>query len=465
MKKIVVFLGPSLPVSEAKKILNAIYLPPAEQSDLISAVITYEPDVIALIDGVFYKSPSVWHKEILYALEQGVAVYGSSSMGALRAAETADFGMIGIGEIYRMYASGKLLDDDEVALIHSTQEEEYRPLSEPMVNVRSTFRRAQNEGIISEGWCQQLTAIAKSIYFPERTFPAIFRQAATVGLPLDKLEEMAVFVKEKYVDTKREDAILLLQTLKDLPKKSSELTDNFTLARNPFFAAIYRRERRVTRGQTSCSFGRIAAYVALHSPDFDETNFHALNFALVQVLAQLLGIEVSPEEADKESHRFRLKYTLLEEAKLTDWLTKNDLKFEEFNQLMYEMAGCRKLHKWLISRKSFEKNVTILLNELRLQNRYERWADAATKQEQIIQEHSLNDLENLHEDLPLPQLILEHLRSTDCQMPINYTDWANEAGFLNIFCLELELLKSRLARKVMQNLAFKRFSVRKPVEE
>jgi hypothetical protein len=250
-----------------------------------------------------------------------------------------------------------------------------------------------------------------------------------------------------------------------LPEKSSELTDNFTLARNPFFAAIYRRERRVTRGQTSCSLGRIAAYVALHSPDFDETNFHALNFALVQVLAQLLEIDVGQEEVDKESHRFRLKHTLLEEEKFTDWLNKNDLNFEEFNQLMYEMACCRKLHKWLISRKSFEKNVTILLNELRLQNRYEGWADATAIQEQILQEHSFNDLEKIHEDLTLPQLILEHLRSTDCQMPINYRDWANEAGFLNIFCLELELLRARVARKVMQKLAFKRFSVRKPVEE
>jgi hypothetical protein len=38
MKKIVIFLGSSLPLAEAREILDAVYLPPAKQSDLISAV-------------------------------------------------------------------------------------------------------------------------------------------------------------------------------------------------------------------------------------------------------------------------------------------------------------------------------------------------------------------------------------------------------------------------------------------
>ena len=53
MRKIVIFLGPSLPIAEAREILDAIYLPPAKQADLISAVTTYKPDAIGLIDGVF----------------------------------------------------------------------------------------------------------------------------------------------------------------------------------------------------------------------------------------------------------------------------------------------------------------------------------------------------------------------------------------------------------------------------
>ncbi|MEJ0097006.1 MAG: TfuA-like protein [Bauldia sp.] len=43
--------------------------------------------VIGLVDGVFENVASVWHKEILYALSEGVQVFGAASMGALRAAD------------------------------------------------------------------------------------------------------------------------------------------------------------------------------------------------------------------------------------------------------------------------------------------------------------------------------------------------------------------------------------------
>jgi hypothetical protein len=128
-------LGPSLPIHEAEEILSAVYLPPARQTDLLTAAINLRPDVIGLIDGVFLHSLSVWHKEILYALNHGILVYGASSMGALRAAETAEFGMIGVGEIYRQYASGELQDDDEVALAHASADQGHRKVSEPMVNI------------------------------------------------------------------------------------------------------------------------------------------------------------------------------------------------------------------------------------------------------------------------------------------------------------------------------------------
>src|SRR5207253_3671063 len=118
MTRAVIFLGPSLPVADAREILDAVYLAPAKQSDIVSAIGTYRPEVIGLIDGEFGQSLSVWHKEILYALTRGIHVVGASSMGALRAAETAAFGMIGIGEVYRMYVDGVITDDDEVALAH-----------------------------------------------------------------------------------------------------------------------------------------------------------------------------------------------------------------------------------------------------------------------------------------------------------------------------------------------------------
>src|SRR3989442_5014496 len=144
--KVVIFLGPSLSVDDARTVLpHALYLPPERQADVLSAVGIHAPDAIGLIDGEFGQSLSVWHKEILYALDRGIAVYGASSMGALRAAETAAFGTRGVGRIFEMYASGELTDDDEVALAHGLADAGYRKFSEPMVNLRATFQKARDE--------------------------------------------------------------------------------------------------------------------------------------------------------------------------------------------------------------------------------------------------------------------------------------------------------------------------------
>src|SRR5579872_1829302 len=118
-QNIFVFLGPSLPLGEAKKILpNAYYLPPVQCGNIIS-IMRLQPNIIAIIDGYFENMPAVWHKEILFALEKGVIVIGASSIGALRASELEKFGMIPSGEIAHHYVDGQFNDDDEVALLHS----------------------------------------------------------------------------------------------------------------------------------------------------------------------------------------------------------------------------------------------------------------------------------------------------------------------------------------------------------
>ena len=88
---ILIFVGPSLPLSEAQRELDAIFLPPVSQGDIYRATLE-RPIAIGIIDGFFENVPAVWHKEILYALQQRIHVFGSASMGALRAAELEAFG-------------------------------------------------------------------------------------------------------------------------------------------------------------------------------------------------------------------------------------------------------------------------------------------------------------------------------------------------------------------------------------
>ena len=98
---IVVFLGPSLPLAAARSELDAVYRGPVAQGDVYRAVTGGDaPEAIGIVDGQFDHVPAVWHKEILWAMDQGIHVYGSASMGALRAAELHAFGMEGVGTIF-----------------------------------------------------------------------------------------------------------------------------------------------------------------------------------------------------------------------------------------------------------------------------------------------------------------------------------------------------------------------------
>ena len=95
MNGVYVFVGPTLAVSDARAELDAVYLPPVTAGD-VHRLWRLRPRAIGIIDGFFEHAPAVWHKEILWIMEQGVHVFGSAGMGALRAVELEMFGMRGV---------------------------------------------------------------------------------------------------------------------------------------------------------------------------------------------------------------------------------------------------------------------------------------------------------------------------------------------------------------------------------
>ena len=219
MQKIIVFLGPSLDKSAAEKILPAKYRPPAKRGDLLSAVHD-GATIIGLIDGVFHQESAVAHREILTAIKQGVRVVGASSMGALRAAEMDTLGMVGIGEIYRMYKSGELESDDEVALVFDPSSG--LALSEPLINIRFTLKRAQEEGIIGSVAHDALLAAARQVFYPQRTYRTIVSQAGDM-LDARTRERFLVWVETGQCDQKREDAVAALEYIRKIAGQNSQL--------------------------------------------------------------------------------------------------------------------------------------------------------------------------------------------------------------------------------------------------
>ena len=166
--ELIVFLGPSLPAAEAKRLVRCAVLPPARQGDVWRALLA-RPRAIALIDGVFEAQPSVWHRELIDAVQSGVRVFGASSMGALRAAELRPHGLVGVGQVYRWVLDGSA-DDADVALLHADAEHAFRPLTVPQVTVRFTASEARKAGVISSAAARKLVAASAAIFYQERTW-------------------------------------------------------------------------------------------------------------------------------------------------------------------------------------------------------------------------------------------------------------------------------------------------------
>jgi len=220
---ICVFVGPTLPVTEATTVLEATYLPPVRQGDVHRAVSLLGPRAIGIVDGYFQWSPAVWHKEILWAIDRGVHVFGAASMGALRAAELAPFGMRGVGRIFEAYRDGVLAgsddepfeDDDEVAVVHGPAESGYVAGSEAMVNIRCTLAEAVRRGVIDDATRVRLLAIAKSAFFPERSYALALERGRAAGLPEVELAALERWLASGRVNQKRADAMAMLEAMRD----------------------------------------------------------------------------------------------------------------------------------------------------------------------------------------------------------------------------------------------------------
>jgi hypothetical protein len=201
----IVFLGPSLPRDAAAQILTADYRPPARKGD-IYAVLTSAVRRIILVDGIFHSGPSVWQREILAALDEGIEVFGASSMGALRAAELHPFGMVGCGTVFEWFRSGWLDGDDEVALRHGPEDLGYRALSEPLVNIRATLRRAVHCGEISQAEHDDLVLAMKRTHYAERSYRAVAHCPVVQAWPEERRARIAAFLASRAVDVKADDA-------------------------------------------------------------------------------------------------------------------------------------------------------------------------------------------------------------------------------------------------------------------
>lgn len=199
-----VFVGPTLP---AAAFGDAIVHPPVAVGDVLRLIRKRGVTRIAIVDGYFERMAAVWHKELLYALEKGIAVYGAASMGALRAAELQPFGMIGVGKIYDAFRRGVLVCDDEVAVAHLPEGYGYRATSDALVNLRDGLARAP---MLSASTRAILVDLARARFYRDRSWHTLVADGRAAGLPARQLDGLAAWPKP---DRKAADARLLVRAL------------------------------------------------------------------------------------------------------------------------------------------------------------------------------------------------------------------------------------------------------------
>lgn len=168
-------------------------------------------DLIGLVDARFEAGQTVLHKEILFALSIGAHIWGAASMGALRAAECAAFGMRGFGRIFEMVQSGVIEDDAEVALQYGPAELGYPALSEPLANIRATLEAAVAASVIDDTAAALLLQAAGATPFKQLGWDRLVSGSADKAAAA----QLAAWLPEGRVDQKALDALALAQAMGD----------------------------------------------------------------------------------------------------------------------------------------------------------------------------------------------------------------------------------------------------------
>ncbi|HTO85739.1 MAG TPA: TfuA-like protein [Methylomirabilota bacterium] len=393
-----VFVGPTLPPAEVAAALDAVSLPPVAQGD-VYRLVGARPQAIGIIDGYFDGMPAVWHKEILWAMGAGVHVFGSASMGALRAAELHAFGMRGVGGIFEAFRDGTLEDDDEVAVLHGPAETGFVNLSESMVNIRATLRQAVAERCIDAATQEALVALAKRLFYQERTWENLFGNAAK-ELPGAGLGALRAWLPTGRVDQKGNDARAMLAGMRDF------------LARKPGrMRADYRFEWTDAWDAMATGGGPAEASTPLEMADLieelrlDDKAFEAvrgpadLRFLTLRD-AERRRLDPGEEARRAAADRIRARFGLYRRTDLDRWCRENDLDAATFARLVDDEARLE-TERAAAARQPLHQ----LLDQLRLDGRYAGLAERARRKREVLSGNGMLDPAPDDAGLSPPQLL------------------------------------------------------------
>jgi hypothetical protein len=146
-----------------------------------------------------------------------------------------------LGQIFYDYASGRRIDDADVALLHGPAELGYAPITVPLVNVDATLEKTVDEGLVDEDEAGQLHQSARRIFYKDRTWKGI---GSVAGMPWPRLREL---VEGCWTDQKLADALALVDAINQGPERPSDPPPAWSFNTTPLWRELYDKSAKSGR--------------------------------------------------------------------------------------------------------------------------------------------------------------------------------------------------------------------------
>jgi len=393
-----VFVGPTLSGFDVQAALpECRVLPPVQQGSIYEVVQRFSPDFIGVIDGYFQHCPSVWHKEILWAMDQRVQVLGAASMGALRAAELDPFGMIGVGKVFEAFLDGALppfdgiSDDDEVAVVHGPAETGYLSISDAMINIRFTLHAARAARVVDETTARIFVHEAKSLHFSERTYARVLARLERLKVPAETLDRLAEWLPEGKVDQKRDDALAMIKCMDGLDRDGKQVsTPSFRFEMTELFHDVLIAAPPARRLETSEREHHEAVVneLRLDEPCYVRAKLEVLvgmimlhGQSLLQTRSDNASLPGEEVQVRERADQFRQANGLWDRESLDEWLSENDLGIAEFESLLRNDTRINAV----VMSPDRPDVVAALIGHLKLKGLYSSLSGRARKKQDLLE--------------------------------------------------------------------------------
>lgn len=211
---ITVYSRLSLDESSALKILpGARIAPPITRGDLLKDI-DNGAQVVVIIDGKFHQDLAVTPDEIVDALSCGLRIYGASSMGALRASELYQFGMIGHGLIFEHIVATSDFRDDFLGQIFSESGGAIKIVSTTHVDFHMNLLELERQKRVTTREKKKLLKLYADLFYTERSWASLRNELCKCRRPDARLLKIAEEACIHMGSQKRRDAIGVLKRVR-----------------------------------------------------------------------------------------------------------------------------------------------------------------------------------------------------------------------------------------------------------